>query len=56
MKPRKSHSKTSAQPFTGAQVAEITANQAEQSSKVAGTPREDTPEGNDGEIMVLATP
>jgi hypothetical protein len=53
VKPRKSHGKASARPFTGAEAA---ANQAEQSNKVAGTPREDTSGGDDGEIMVPATP
>ena len=55
-KPRKSHGKASARSFTGAEAAEIAANQAERSNKVAGTPREDTPGGDDGEIMVPATP
>jgi hypothetical protein len=55
-KPRKSHGKASARSFTGAEAAEIAANQAEQSNKVARTPREDIPGGGDGEIMVPATP
>ena len=55
-KPGKSHGKASARSFTGAEAAEIAANQAEQSNKVAGTPREDTPGGDDGEVMVPATP
>ena len=37
-KPRKSHGKASARSFTGAEAAEIAANQAKQSNKVARTP------------------
>ena len=42
--------------FTGAEAAEIAANQAEQSNKAADILQEDTPGGDDGEIMVPATP
>src|SRR5438876_12006325 len=55
-KPRKSYGKASARSFTGAEAAEIAANQAEQSNKVACMPREDTPGGDDGGVMVPATP
>src|SRR5207248_6378044 len=57
-KPRKAHGKASARSFTGAEAAEIAANQAEQSSRVAGArpTREDSPENSDGEVIVPATP
>jgi hypothetical protein len=55
-KPRKSHGKASARSFTGAEAAEITANQAEQSNKIASTPQENTPGNDDDEIIVPATP
>src|SRR5205814_10366941 len=39
-----------------AEAAEIAANQAEQSNKAVDTPRENTPGGDNGEIIVPATP
>ena len=53
-KPKKSHGKASARSFTGAEAAEIAANQAEQSNKIADIPQEDTPGDNNDEIMVPA--
>jgi hypothetical protein len=56
---RKPHGKTSARSFTGAEVAEIAADKAEQSSKVSHKQpgREDTPESSGAdEIIIPKTP
>lgn len=55
---RKPHGKASARSFTGAEAAEIAANQAKQGSKATATQaaREDTPESSGGEVIVPATP
>ena len=58
-KPRKPHGKTSARSFTGAEAAEITADKAEQSSKMSQKQpgREDTPESSGAdEIIIPRTP
>ena len=52
-KSKKSHGKASARSFTGAEAAEIAANQAEQSNRVVCMPRKDTPGGDDGSARNL---
>ena len=60
-KSRKPHGKASARAFTEAEAAEITADKAEKSSKVASRQPEDSPKNSDpgssdNEVMVPATP
>ena len=57
-KPRKPHGKASGRSFTGAEAAEMAADKAEKSSKMPDrrpTP-EDSPESNDGEVIVVQRP
>ena len=58
-KPRKPHGKASGRVYTEAEAAEIAADKAEQSSKVAGErlARESTPENSsDEDVVVPGTP
>jgi hypothetical protein len=54
-KPRKPHGKASAKSYTGAEAAELAADQAEQSSTAAGkqVARPDTPENSTDEGLII---
>jgi hypothetical protein len=59
-KPRKPHGKASARALTGAEAAEIAADEAEKSSKTVsgqpeGSPESSDPESGDNGVMVPAT-
>jgi hypothetical protein len=56
-KPRKPHGKASARSYTGAEAAELAANQAEQRSRLAAEPtaRPGTPESDIEDVIVPST-